>query len=64
MPDKIVFPETVKNILQNKKILYEPETVAKLFVYSLKNNDKNFDFKQIFKEYLNNRKEIYKIKIG
>jgi len=62
LPDKIIYPETVNNILQNKEILYEPETIAKLFVYSLKNNDKNFNFKSFFKDYLNNRRKLYKNK--
>ena len=62
LPNKIVSSETVDNILQNKEILYEPETVAKLFVYSLENNGKSFNFKIFFKDYLNNRKELYKNK--
>ena len=62
LPDKIIFIETFQNILKNKKILYKSETVAKLFVYSLENNDKNFNFKTFFKDYLNNRKELYKNK--
>jgi len=62
LPNKIIFSQTVKNILKNKKILYKSETVAKLFIYSLKNNDKNFDFKSFFKDYLNSRKKLYKRK--
>ena len=63
LPDKIIYPETVQNILKNKDILYKPETIAKLFVYSLENNDdKNFDFKLFFKDYLNNRRKLYKNK--
>ena len=62
LPDKIVFSETVENILQNKEILYKSETVAKLFLYSLKNKNKNFNFKIFFKDYLNNRKELYESK--
>jgi len=62
LPDKIIFPETVQNILQNKNILYEPETIAKLFVYSLENNNKNFNFKSFFKDYLKEKKEYYQNK--
>ena len=62
LPEKIIFSETVDNILHNKDILYKLETVTKLFIYSLEKKDKNFNFKLFFKDYLNNRKEIYKNK--
>ena len=62
LPDKIIFIETFQNILKNKKILYKSETVAKLFVYSLEKNNKNFNFKTFFKDYLNNRRKLYKSK--
>jgi len=62
LPDKIIYPETVQNILKNKDILYKPETITKLLVYSLENNDKNFNFKSFFKDYLNSCKELYKSK--
>ena len=62
LPDKIVYHQTVKNILQNKEILHKSETIAKLFIFSLENNDQNFDFKLFFKDYLNNRRKLYKNK--
>ena len=49
LPDKIVCPETVANI----------------FIRSINNPDNTFNidnFKQIFKGFLNNRKELYKSK--
>ena len=49
LPDKIVCPETIINI----------------FIRSVKNPDNTFNidnFKKIFKEFLNNRKELYKNK--
>ena len=49
LPDKIIYPQTVVNI----------------FIRTLKNPDNIFNinnFKQIFKEFLRNRKEIYKNK--
>ena len=49
LPDKIIYPETVANI----------------FVCSVKNPNNTFNtenFKKIFKGFLNNRKEIYKNK--
>ena len=49
LPDKIIFPETVANI----------------FIRSVNYSDEIFNidnFKQIFKEFLNNRKKLYKNK--
>ena len=49
LPDKIIYPETIANI----------------FIRSINNPDNTFNidnFKQILKDYLNNRKEIYKSK--
>ena len=62
LPDKIIYSETVKNILNKKEILYKPETIAKLFVYSLEKNDKNFDFKTFFKDFLKEKRKYYKNK--
>jgi len=62
LPDKIICPETVQNILKNKDILYKPETITKLLVYSLENKDKNFNFKIFFKNYLKEKKEYYQNK--
>ena len=47
LPDKIIYPETIANI----------------FIRSVKNPDDTFNidnFKQILKNYLNNRKKLYK----
>ena len=49
LPDKIIYPETVANI----------------FIRSINNSDNIFNtdsFKQIFKDFLNNRKKLYKNK--
>ena len=49
LPDKIVYPETIANI----------------FIHSVKNPDETFNinnFKKLLKNYLNNRKEMYKNK--
>jgi len=54
LPDKIVFPETVANIFIHN--FYNHSLFNYLFNYK-KNN-----LKKIFKEFLNNRKEIYKNK--
>ena len=49
LPDKIIYPETTANI----------------FIRTLENSNNTFNidnFKKIFKEFLNNRKELYKNK--